>query len=161
MRLFSILAAAMFSVLPAVAMADDISDKLDGTWIETVQIENYPRIVLHFNGRNLRVENMFDKEVTVEYAVTDKKAGEFTISFEYRYKVRRGNGQIVERRAAPGFLFHMENGRPILSETVIELDGRGLIIMDEFLREKDFIDGFKSELKHRLNDRPIPSMMKE
>jgi len=161
MRLFNILAAAMFSVLPAAAMADDISGKLDGTWIETVQIENYPRVILHFDGRKLRVENMFDKEITVEYAVTDKKADEFTISFEYRYKVKRGNGQIVEHRAAPDFLFHMENGRPILSETVIELDGRGLIIMDEFLREKDFIDGFKSELKHRLNDRPIPLMMKE
>jgi hypothetical protein len=156
MKIFSILAAVILFMLPASAMADSISDKLDGTWIETVQLENYPRTILHFNGRELRVENMYDNEITVEYAVTDKKVDEFTVSFEYRYMVKRGNGCIVEYRDAPDFLFHMENGRPILSQTAIELDGRGLIILNEFLPEKDFIDGFTSALKHRLNDRPAP-----
>ncbi len=160
MKFSSIALAAVLCMLPTTAMADAVSDKLDGTWIETVQFENSPRTILHFNGGELRVENMYGKEITVEYAVTDKKADEFTINFEYRYKVKRGNGRIVERRDAPDFLFHIENGRPILSQTAIELDGRGLIILGEFLREEDFADGFKSELKQRLNDRPAPSMVK-
>ena len=156
MKFFSILAAALLSMIPASAMADSITEKLDGTWIETVQLENYPRTILHFSGRKLRVENMYENEITVEYAVTDEKTDEFTVSFEYRYKVKRGNGRIVEHRDAPDFLFHMENGRPILSQMAVEDDGRGLIILNEFLPEKDFIDGFTSALKHRLNDRPAP-----
>ena len=161
MKLHSILGAALLSALPMAAMADDISDKLDGTWIETVQIANYPRTVLHFKGRTLKIENMFGKEITVEYAVTEKNNKEFTVSFEYRHKVKRGNGRIVEYRESPDFLYHIENGRPVLSQTAMELDGRGLIIMNEFLQEKAFADGFKSELKHKLNDHPIPSLMRE
>ncbi len=154
-------AAALFSIMPVVATADDVSDKLDGTWIETRQIRDYPRTVLHFSGRKLRVENMFDKEISVEYRVTEKKADEFSISFEYRHMVKRGNGRIVEHREMPEFLFHVENGRPILSETVIELDGRALIIMGEYLRKEDFSDGFESEMRKQLNNRPCPPMTKE
>ena len=161
MKMFCMVAAILFSVVPVAAMADDVSDKLDGTWIETRQIRDYPRTVLHFNGRKLRVENMFDKEISVEYTVTEKKADGFSISFEYRHKVKRGNGRIVEHREMPEFLFHVENGRPILSTTAIELDGRGLIILDEYLRREDFVDGFESELRKQLNNRPAPSMMKE
>ena len=61
----------------------------------------------------------------------------------------------------PEFLFHVENGRPILSTTAIELDGRGLIILDEYLRKEDFADGFESELRKQLNNRPVPPMTKE
>jgi len=161
MKFFIMVAAVLFSMVPVAAMADDVSDKLDGTWIETRQIKDYPRTVLHFNGRKLRVENMFDKEISVEYTVTEKKADEFSISFEYRHKVKRGNGRIVEYREAPDFLFHVENGRPILSTMVIELDGRGLIIFGEYLRKEDFVDGFESELRKKLNNRPAPPMTKE
>ncbi len=161
MKFFSLAFAAALCMLPATAAADAVSDKLDGTWIETVTFENYPRTILHFNGRELRVENMYGKEIRVGYRATDMKDGEFSVSFEYSYTVKRGNGRIVEHRDRPEFLFHVENGRPILSQTVIELDGRGLIILNEFLREQDFVDGFMSERRHRLNDRPIPSMMME
>ena len=161
MKFFCMVAAALFSIMPVVATAGDVSDKLDGTWIETRQIKDYPRTILHFKGRKLRVENMFDKEISVEYTVTEKKADEFSISFEYRHIVRRGNGRIVEHRERPDFLFHVENGRPILSETVIELDGRGLIVMGEYLRKEDFSDGFESEMRKQLNNRPCPPMTKE
>ena len=161
MKLFSILAAVLFAMLPFPAMADSVSDRLDGTWIETEQIKDYPRTVLHFEGRKLRFEHLFGQSATVEYRVTEKNANDFIVTFEYSYKVKRGNGRIVERRETPEFLFHVENGRPILSEKEFEYDGRGPIIMNEFLREEDFVDGFKSELKHKLNDRPVPSMMKE
>ncbi len=161
MKIFRLALAAALCMLPATAMADAVSDKLDGTWIETVKFENYPRTVLHFNGPELRVENMYGKEIRVEYRTTDMKDGEFTVSFEYSYTVRRGNGRIVRHTDAPEFLFHTEDGRPILSQTALELDGRGLIILGEFLREKDFVDGFRSERRHRLNDRPIPPMTME
>ena len=161
MKLFSIFAAALFSVFPLSAMAGFVSSKLNGTWIETEQVKGNPRTVLHFEGRKLRFENLFDQSAIVEYRVTEKNANDFSISFEYSYKVKRGNGRIVERTATPEFLFHVENGRPILSQKEFEYDGRGPILLGEFLREEDFIDGFRSELKHRLNDRPIPSMMKE
>ena len=154
MNILGMLAAAFITLTP-------VSDKLDGTWVETVKIKDYPRTILHFKGEELRFENMYDSSATVRYRVTEKKADSFTVTFEYRHKVRRGNGRIVEFREAPEFLFHVENGRPILSEKEFEYDGRGPIIMREFLRKEDFIDGFISELKHRLNDRPIPSMMKE
>ncbi|MBR5998243.1 MAG: hypothetical protein IK027_03965 [Deltaproteobacteria bacterium] len=161
MKFFCMVIAALFSIMPVAARADDISDKLDGTWIETRQIKDCRRTVLHFNGRNLRVENMFDKEISVEYTITEKKADEFSISFEYRHKVKRGNGRIVEYREAPEFLFHVENGRPILSQMVIEFDGRGLIVWNEYLRKENFADGFESELRKKLNNRPAPPMMKE
>ena len=161
MKLFCIIAATLFSILPIAAMADEVSDKLDGTWIQTRQIEDFPRTVLHFSGRKIRVEHMFDKEFVAEYNVTEKKADEFSISFEYRHMVKRGNGRIVEHRERPDFLFHVENGRPILSETVIELDGRDLIVMGEYLRKEDFVDGFESELRKKLNNRPYPPMTKE
>lgn len=161
MKLMPALAAAIIALLPAAAMADAISSRLEGTWIETRQFEGSPRTKLHFRGRKLRFENMYGTSATVEYKVTEKKDDTFSISFEYRHKVRRGNGRIVEHREAPEFLYHVENGRPILSETVIELDGRGLVIFGEYLREEDFADGFESELRKTLNNRPFPPMMKE
>ena len=154
MNIFGALAAAFLSLAP-------VSGRLEGTWIETTQVRETPRAVMHFKGRKLRFENMFDDSGTVKYKVTEKHGGEFCISFEHRHNVRRANGNIVERVEEPEFLYHVENGRPILSEKGFEYDGRGPIIMSEYLREEDFIDGFRSELKHRLNDRPTPSMMKE
>ena len=104
---------------------------------------------------------MWTHSAEVPFRITDRKGGEFTVTFEYRYKVRRGNGRIVERREMPEFLYHVEDGRPILSEKEFEYDGRGPILLEEFLREEDFVDGFRSQLKHQMNDRPIPSMMRE
>jgi len=108
MKFFSILAAALFFILPLSAMAGSVSSKLDGTWIETEQVKGNPRTILHFEGRKLRFENLFDQSATVKYRVTEKNADGFVISFEYRYKVKRGNGRIVERREIPEFLFHVE-----------------------------------------------------
>ncbi len=161
MKIFCILAATLISMLPTSSIADSISDKLDGTWIETEKIKDYPRTILHFKGKKLRFENLFGNSATVDYKIMDKKKEEFTVTFEYRYKVKRGNGRIVEHMVSPEFLYHVENGRPILSEKEFEYDGRGPIIMNEYLKEKDFIDGFRSVLQHRLNDRSAPSMMKE
>ncbi len=160
MRLLRMIAAVLLPLVPAAALAAPADGRLEGTWIGTEQFRDCPRAVLHFRGGELRFENFYDKPATVRYEVRDEKGGEFTVTFEYRYKVLRGNGRIVERREQPEFLYHVEDGRPVLSRKEFEYDGRGPILMDEFLREQDFVDGFRSELKHRMNDRPAPPMMK-
>ena len=161
MKLFSITAAALLSMLPLAAFAGSLSGRLEGTWIETEQVKGNPRVILSFKGNEVHFENMYDASATVPYSVTREKDGAFTITFEYRYKVRRGNGRIVERCERPELLYHVENGRPILSEKEFEYDGRGPIIMSEYLREEDFVDGFISVLKHKLNARPAPPMTRE
>ena len=162
MKKASLLATALLAVLPAFANADAISDRLEGTWTETRQYKDYPRAVLHFEGQNLRLEHVFDEDVTVEYKVTEQKDDDdFTITFEYWHKVKRGNGRIIDRRESRDYRYHVENGRPILSEMVFEYDGRGLIVFGEFLRKENFTDGFESELKKKLNNREaVPAMMK-
>ena len=164
MRFFGML-AVLLVLFPSAAAADDYSGKLDGTWIETRMTDGFPRTVLRFNGDSLRVENMYGKDITVAYTAADERpvgyTDGFTVSFEYRYKVKRGNGRIVEHRDAPEFFYHAEDGRPVLSMMAMELDGRGLVVLSDFLREEDFTDGFVSELRHRLNDRPYPPMYKE
>ena len=132
---------------------------LTGTWVATEQAGNFPRTVLHFKGKTLRFENLFGASDTVPYQVKKKDSTGTTISVEYTHMVKRPNDRMVKRDEYREFLLHTENGRLILSEKDFEADGRGDIIMSEFLREEDFIDGFRSELKRKLNDRPAPSMM--
>ena len=162
MKKASLLATALLAALPAFANADAISDRLEGTWTETRQYKDYPRAVLHFEGQNLRLEHVFDEDVTVEYKVTEQKDDDdFTITFEYWHKVKRGNGRIIDRKESRDYRYHVEDGRPILSEMVFEYDGRGLIVFGEFLRKENFTDGFESELKKKLNNREaVPTMMK-
>lgn len=160
MKILEALLAMILSIFPAFATADAVSDRLEGTWTETRQYKDYPRAVLHFEGQKLRMEHVFDEEVTVEYKVTEQKdADDFTISFEFWHKVKRANGRIVDRRESRDYRYHVENGRPILSEMVFEYDGRGLIVFGEFLRKDNFTDGFESELRKNLNNREAPSMM--
>ena len=162
MKILEALLAMILSIFPIFASGDAVSDKLEGTWTETRQYKDYPRAVLHFEGKNLRMEHVFDEEVTVEYKVTEQKAADdFTISFEFWHKVKRGNGRIIDRKESRDYRYHVENGRPILSEMVFEYDGRGLIVFGEFLKKDDFIDGFESELRKKLNNREaVPTMMK-
>ena len=162
MKKASLLATALLAALPAFANADAISDRLEGTWTETRQYKDYPRAVLHFEGQNLRLEHVFDEDVTVEYKVTEQKDDDdFSITFEYWHKVKRGNGRIIDRKESRDYRYHVENGRPILSEMVFEYDGRGLIVFGEFLKKDDFTDGFESQLKKELNNREaVPTMMK-
>ena len=132
---------------------------LTGTWIETEQAGNSPRVVRHFGGKTLRFENLFGDSDTVPYQVKKRDSTGTTISVEYTHMVKKPGGRMVKREEYREFLLHTENGRPILSEKDFEADGRGDIIMSEYLREEDFIDGFSSELKRKLNDRPVPAMM--
>ena len=173
MKVFSMIAAALLSIVSGAGgqaspdagsgksdkEADDVSARLKGEWLNTVKYENSPRSVLRFEGNKVNFE-LFGRTGSAEYKVTEKKSADsFTIKFEYSYKEKRGNGRIVEYTDRPELMFHVENGRPVLSETMFECDGRGLIIMGESLRKENFVDGFQSELRHRLNDQtPIPTM---
>ncbi|MBQ7528953.1 hypothetical protein IJT10_03505, partial [bacterium] len=88
----------------------------------------------------------------------EKNKKGITISFEYTHNVKRANDRIVERTEYVDLLYHTEDGRPILSEKGFEHDGRGFIIMGEYLRQdKDFVDGFEYKLKKKLNStEPVP-----
>ncbi|MBO4317353.1 MAG: hypothetical protein J5855_03630 [Mailhella sp.] len=143
-------AAALLSLAP-------VSGKLDGTWIETVQAGDAPRAVLHFEGKKLRFENLYGAGGTAEYKVIEKRAGSIRIRFEFSYEITKPSGRVVTHEAAPEFLYHEEDGKPVLSEMGFEYDGRGQVVLSEYLREDDLTDGFRSELCRRLNDRPAPS----
>ncbi len=146
MFILETLFAAMLSLFP-------VSDKLAGTWTETVQVNDCPRAVLRFEGKKLHFEHYFDTSATVNYRIINKKRDQFTVTFDFTYKFKKPSGDIIDLEETPELIYHVENGRPILSETAFEHDGRGTIIMREFLREKEFEDGFQSELKRKLNDR--------
>lgn len=169
MKILAALAAAMLFMLPAAVGADELSDKLQdklrGVWLAARQFEGSPRTELHFTGNQVRIENCFEKPVTVKYKFIEKNADDFTITFEHCYKVLRGNGRYVDSKTVFELLYHVEDGRPILSERVFEYDGRGLIIWQEYLRKEDFnesLNGFESKLKQKLNSRkPIPTVMGE
>ena len=159
----SSLGAAFFALcLFCSCAAGSAGGRLDGVWMETEQFGNHPRTVLHFKGKTLRFENLFGASDTVEYRVKEKDDDGVTIGIEYTHMVKKPGGRMVERTERREFLLHLENGRPILSEKEFEADGRGPIIMSEYLRKEDFVDGFRSERKRRLNDRPAaPTMMRE
>lgn len=160
MKNLTVMIAMLLSIFSTSLKADAVSDRLEGSWIETKPYKDLPRAVLHFEGQNLRMEHVFDKEVTVEYKVTEQENDDdFTISFEFWHKVTRGNGRIIDRRESRDFRYHVENGRPILSEIMFEYDGRGLIVFSEFLRREQFADGFESRLRKKLNNRKAPPMM--
>lgn len=70
-----------------------------------------------------------------------------------------------DERPVPEFYIHVDTyeGQEIrvISDTTFEYDGRGLIVLREYVHEDDFkcIDKeFKSKLYRLLNDRPVPSM---
>lgn len=160
MKIFAMLAAALCSLFPAAACADAFSDKLEGTWLAVRQFEDRPRTTVTFKGSKVRLENIYTQPVTVEYKVTENNKDGFTVYFEYTHKVKRGNGRIIDSRDIYELFYHEEDGRPILSEQVIEYDGRGLIIMGEYLRKENFTDSFESRLKRELNSKkPVPTVM--
>ena len=124
--------------------------------------KDHPRTTLTFEGKTVRFEKFNGNSGSAEYKIIEKKPDSFRIKFEFSYKVDKGYGHIIEFTDSPELMFHVENGRAILSEMMFECDGRGLIIMGEYLRKEDFVDGFHSELSHQLNDRePVPTVMEE
>lgn len=64
---------------------------------------------------------------TVEYKVIEQGKEDFVINFEYHHQVKSGNGQIIDATESRDIRYHVENGLPILSERVYELDWRGEI----------------------------------
>ena len=159
MKLFGTLACLALALVPACACAAPAHSRLEGTWMETRPSKDSPRGVMHFKGGKVRLENIFSSTpLELDYKLAEGNGQEFVVSFEYRYKVKRGNGRIVDSRSCMDLRWHVEDGRPVLSEEVIEYDGRGLMIWKEFLRQEDFVDGFASKLKQRLDaQKPVPT----
>ncbi len=159
MKLFSLLACCALAAAPACACAGEAGARLEGVWMETAPLQGHPRGVMHFKDGKVRLENVFSSTpLELAYSIAGRSGEEFAVSFEYSRKVKRGNGRIVDSRDCMALRYHVEDGRPVLSEEVIELDGRGLLIWKEFLRREDFADGFESKLKRGLNARvPAPT----
>ncbi|MCR4555166.1 MAG: hypothetical protein K5752_09710 [Succinivibrionaceae bacterium] len=149
--------SVVFSLVQGAYPVDPVDNKLEGTWISSVRYDDYPREKMHFKRGKVKLENMTEHDVTVKYDVSEKNADYFTVVFEYSYKKKKGNGHIVDRTDHWEMRYHEENGTPIISSMIMELDGRGLIVAQEYLRKENFVDGFVSKLKHTLNDRNIPS----
>ena len=141
--------------------AGSVSSRLAGTWVQTVQMENLPRASLHFKGNTLRFKNLHGVSGSVEYKVRGEDADGVTIGIYYTYEEKDRDGEKRNGILTRDFLLHVENGRPILSEKIVAHDGPGPIIFNEFLRKKDFVDGFESERKRMMNDRPAIPMMQE
>ncbi|MBQ8706990.1 MAG: hypothetical protein IJ523_02745 [Succinivibrionaceae bacterium] len=159
-KLIKVTAASLLYLLPLASCAEIPQDKqLEGTWIETEAIGDYPRTVLHFENSRLRIENMYDKTVVTDYAIRDIQGEEFAVSYEFIHKVKRANGRIIDRKEQGVLFFHTQDGLSILSQDVFEYDGRGRIFFGEFLKKDDFRDGFVSDMKKRLNSAPAVSTM--
>ena len=87
---------------------------------------------------------------------------DFVINFEYHHQVERGNGRFIDATETWDIRYHVENGLPILSERVYELDGRGEIVWKEYLRKENFTDGFESRLRKKLNStKPVSTVVGE
>ncbi len=152
MKLFGMLACAALALAPAGVPAAGAHARLEGTWMETKPLRDHPRGVMHFKDGKVRLENVFyQTPLEVEYKIVREEGETFALVFEWRHKVKRGNGRIVDSRDVMELRWHVEDGRPVLSEEVVELDGRGLMIWREFLRREDFADGFESKFKRRLD----------
>lgn len=108
---------------------------LYGKWISTSD-----RTVIRFNPFTL-VTPYGSRKYTIEQR----------LNFPY---ICYGTGEMI---------YHEENDIPILSDTIMEYDGRGEIIIREYVREQDIgkiPEDFCSELQKTRNHRkPIPTVM--
>ncbi len=148
------------------------AQKFKGTWICTTKYGDYPRTTLHFSAnKTLRIENFLDEPFTVTYKIiTDDEEDGYhflglqqhsTIAFNHEYKITKPSGTVVDSELSMKMILHEEEGRPIISLMGFEYDGRGIIVMQEFLLKDQFEDNFRSSLAKKLNDRPrIDSMRK-
>ncbi len=163
MKKWATIISSALAIISGTSNAE--SDKLQGVWISTTSYNDIPPVTLTFQPNNqLKVENYHEHPIKVHYSIDYKQyehlniPESFAVSFEYSYKAKRGNGSVVDQKIGEVMLYHEENGQPILSTMVIELDGRGLIILREYLPKDKFKENFTSNLAHKLNDRePIPT----
>lgn len=153
--------AAGSALAPAEASEEDtLFQKLDGAWTDTKQYQDEPRSAMLFKGKKVTLKNFIAKDVTTDCRISDITNDGFTVSFEFTHKVKRGNGRIIDRREIFEFLWHEDQGHPVLSARGFEYDGRGAIILEEFMRDEELINGYESQLKKELNSRkPIPTYM--
>lgn len=157
------LAVTALSFVPGVIRGEDsFSERLNGTWAETFQYRDNPRSMLVFRGKKVTIRNLLEHDVTTDYRISEVSGDGFTVNFEFTHKVKRGNGRIIDRREIFEYLYHTDRGHPILSSRDFEYDGRGLIILTEFMREDELVDGYESEMRQTLNSKKaIPTYVEE
>ena len=57
-------------------------------------------------------------------------------SHRYSYKILDDAREIHIQYGVEDILYHEEDGIPILSKTIMEYDGRGLIILQEYVKNR-------------------------
>ncbi|WP_274969058.1 hypothetical protein [Succinimonas amylolytica] len=160
--LLALLVAGLAFIPGITRGADSFSERLEGTWAETFQYKDSPRMLLLFRGKEVTLRNFFKNDVTTDYRISEVSQEGFTVYFEFTHKVKRGNGRIIDRREIFEYLYHTDQGHPMLSSRDFEYDGRGPIILTEFMRENELIDGYESEMRKTLNYRdPVPTYVEE
>ena len=142
MNKLTLITAAMLTILPAAGLAGEPDDLLKGIWIDTVSYKDMPRTELHFG------DNSTVKIVNLE-------------KFQYSHQVVKPNGREVKFTEYFELLYHEDDGFPVLSQEIMEFDGRGIIIMTEYMKKDALIDNFSSALKKRLNGRKPVSSYRE
>ncbi|MEE1412121.1 MAG: hypothetical protein U0J83_08915 [Bulleidia sp.] len=81
-------------------------------------------------------------------------------SQRYSYTIKEDGNQTHIQYGVEDILYHEEEGIPILSKTIMEYDGRGLIILEEYVKERDEGKISISQLKQKRNDvKPVPMAM--
>ncbi len=81
-------------------------------------------------------------------------------SQRYSYKILDDAREIHIQYGVEDILYHEEDGIPILSKTIMEYDGRGLIVLEEYVKEQDEGKISISQLKQSRNDvKPVPMAM--
>ena len=162
MNKLTLITAAMLTILPAAGLAGEPDDLLKGIWIDTVSYKDMPRTELHFGDNStIKIVNLEKDPVTVTYTVDDLIDNQYRVKFQYSHQVVKPNGREVTFTEYFELLYHEDDGFPVLSQEIMEFDGRGIIIMTEYMKKDALIDNFSSALKKRLNGRKPVSSYRE
>ena len=155
----AIIIATIMSLFSPALYASHYNDLLEGNWVVTsIYNKEIPRAELHFKGNQVEIVNVEEKPITTEYTIKDIQLTKFVVNFEYSHDVTRGNGRVVTYTEHYDLLFHIDGGHFILSNQGFEYDGRGPIIMEEYMKKEELIDGYQSELSQKLNNhKPVPT----
>ncbi|MCF0254234.1 MAG: hypothetical protein HUK26_07885 [Duodenibacillus sp.] len=164
-------AAALSSLIAIASPAQELGPEqargahrlLAGEWVQAGGRD--PGAFLAFDGEGrVRGSALWEDggwracEISGEHA---PGRGDFTVVISWTAKVRRGNGRVIDRVWRESYLHHTDTAGgkavPVLSELAVEHDGRGLIVLREYVR-KDRLPpdpaAFSSELRRKLNGAP-------
>lgn len=140
------------------------SYELYGDWVQADKPGEKDNAALKVDGNTIRIVNRNGEDQVIGYTLPEGIDTEGYPDGEVVLNLEQGSG-------FSSFIFHeeYEDGGstrvPVLSATIFEYDGRGEIVVAEFVRESqnDMVrEGYESSLAKRRNSwEGVPSMVKE